>query len=469
WSPIRVNEKMNYQHSDSSYISHTIWVDSAFSVGGDSIFYLNRIVKDVPGNPEIVLRNQPQFLFERMDRDIFGLYSFLTPGQYMSITLAGVGDTWTFDPVNGIGATVSEISYEEVFGVMDSVKQINLSDGNEIRLSQNFGILKFPDFENGGYYNLVGIQGTEYGESVPGFWEIYDFEVGDVYQLSREMWLYFGSGNETRKITITQKTITNEGYDYTFDGIFHGVYMEMGGGTVESYTYNGTLNFQDSASSPTNYFPNQLYQLRNAETSFGTGKVLTQAKIFMDDETVCVKKEFGSMEESFTPFGVDVYYETNEDNDSLYRLEYVTIVDDPCGRQGIGFGSNIGQTYMTEGCFEYKQKDKLVGYIKDGDTVGIITPDSLLHTGISSFTTHDPEFIVYPNPANQHLTIHFTTEEGLSNYRIEIRNMLGDLIMNKESSQKVERLDISQLSPGIYFYSILLDNKVYQTDKLIVY
>ena len=62
WSPILPVEKMNYKHSDSAYITNTIWVDSVQIVDNDSLFYLNKIVKDVPDNPEIVLRNQPQFL-----------------------------------------------------------------------------------------------------------------------------------------------------------------------------------------------------------------------------------------------------------------------------------------------------------------------------------------------------------------------------------------------------------------------
>ena len=61
WSPILTGEKMNYKHSDSAYITNTIWVDSAQIVNSDSLFFLNRIVKDVPNNPDIVIRNQAQF------------------------------------------------------------------------------------------------------------------------------------------------------------------------------------------------------------------------------------------------------------------------------------------------------------------------------------------------------------------------------------------------------------------------
>ena len=161
WSPILVNEKMNYQHSDSSYISNTIWVDSVETAVDNMICHLNRIVKDVPDNPEIVLRHQPQFLLKQMEATGDGIYIFSYPGEFTIKTLANPGENWIFNPENNITAEVSSISIEGVFGVQDSVKVISLSDGNEIRLSKSFGILKFPDFENNGYYELVGIQNTE--------------------------------------------------------------------------------------------------------------------------------------------------------------------------------------------------------------------------------------------------------------------------------------------------------------------
>ncbi len=154
WSPILVDEKMNFQHSDSSYISHTIWADSAETVGADVIYHLNRIVKDVPDNPEIVLRNQPQFLLKEMTKQEAGIYIFDYPDEFTIKALADIGETWMFSEQMNITAEVTSAYQENIFGTSDSLKVISLSDGNEIRLSKNFGILKFPDFENGGGYDL---------------------------------------------------------------------------------------------------------------------------------------------------------------------------------------------------------------------------------------------------------------------------------------------------------------------------
>jgi len=106
WSPILVNEKMNYRHSDSTYISHTIWVDSVETNGDNMIYHLNRIVKDVPDNPEIVLRNQPQFLFKQMTDQNLGYYLFSYPGEIVIKSLAGIGDGWVFNQQSFILAEV---------------------------------------------------------------------------------------------------------------------------------------------------------------------------------------------------------------------------------------------------------------------------------------------------------------------------------------------------------------------------
>jgi len=114
WNPVLVNEKINFQYSDSAYISNTIWVDSAFLGGEDSVFYFNRIVKDVPGNPEIVLRNQPQFLLRNMSNDLNGTYFFTNPGSFVINALTPAGESWLYDTVNYSSfAQAKSESYEQ--------------------------------------------------------------------------------------------------------------------------------------------------------------------------------------------------------------------------------------------------------------------------------------------------------------------------------------------------------------------
>ena len=82
WAPIDRNEKFNFSQSGLNYISNTIWVDSAGSMGQDSVFYLNRIVTNCDTCPaSFKLCNQPGFLKKQMYKLAGGKYEFRLPGQ----------------------------------------------------------------------------------------------------------------------------------------------------------------------------------------------------------------------------------------------------------------------------------------------------------------------------------------------------------------------------------------------------
>lgn len=457
WSPILTNEKMNFQHSDSSFISHTIWVDDFDVTGSDTTLFLNKVVTDHPTDIDKALRNQPQFLFTTMNNLNNGTYHFSEPGYYILKTWSSMGDYWLFDPDNNITATVIGLMQEEIFGTMDSIKIISLSDGHEIKLSKHFGIILFPDFANNGFYELVGIQDSEYGLSVPVFWDIYNFEVGDIFQYNTSILNPGGSGSTTRKITITSKVATDSSLNYTLDGIYY-AYPGVGGGS----TYTASPIYTYSSNHPTNLFPGEIYLLPNSETIHGTGKVFTSSKIFLDMETGTVFKEFGTQYETNEP---NLYYELEENSDSLFRLPYAFLIGDPCGLMGFGFGSNIGDLFKSEGCFEYWDDKSLVGYIKDGDTVGNITPDSLLLVDISDKEFLENEINIYPNPASDFLHIILPHHK---NARLEIRNIHGELIFQKEFSKQEEIINTTNLIPGVYFFLILQKNEILQTGKILI-
>jgi hypothetical protein len=473
WSPILVNEKMNYMHSDSSYISNTIWVDSVETAVDNMIYHLNRIVKDVPDNPEIVLRNQPQFLLRQMEVIVEGIYTFNYPGEFTIKTLANPGENWIFNSENNITAEVSSISIEDVFGVQDSIKVISLSDGNEIRLSKNFGILKFADFENGGNYQLMGIQDTDYGESVPDFWDIFNFEVGDVFQTGEDAGNADGSGNIIRKLTITSKEIINNSYIYDYDGIYWCLYFDIGiGWGIASYNYSDSFLFTDSILHPANFYPGQIYILPYSYSGYGTGRVLTRAKIETDTAFNLVTKEFGMKEENygFDFFQDDVFYEFDDLNDTLYRYDNVSILGQPGGSKGIGYGASVGLTYSNEGFFEYWSIKRLVGFIKDGDTVGTITPDSLLLTGINNLKDVNSEVLVYPNPTYKLVNFRFTElNKTTDQINIEIHNLQGQVLMQQTGvKNEIVTLNVESLEPGIYLYNINSNEMMIQQGKLVI-
>ncbi|NOX47883.1 MAG: T9SS type A sorting domain-containing protein [Chlorobi bacterium] len=469
WSPILPGEKMNYRHSDSAYITNTIWVDSTEISSGDITFYLNVIVKDVPNDPDIVLRNQPQFLLKTLIKQDNGVFICTDPSDYLLFTLAGLGDIWVF--TNNISAEITNIAKEDIFGEQDSVKTINLSDGNEIRLSKNFGILKFPDFQNGGYFELVGIQDTELGEQVIDFWDIFDYEVGDVFQrFYTESFpppiSYFDQ--HILKSTINSKEVFDDHITYGTFTIEKGFYSWYGTEpTYYSNTYTGNATYSVSDYEITNRFQNELIQLNDYYCSPNSNDYIFARISIYPDSMDLVNKHWGTFRDvPPNVFYLGLYYETSPSNDSLKSIY------DDCfanGPHGMNYTESLGITlnYITDS--ESHNYFYLMGYVKDGDTVGEITPDSVLITNIEKKAIRNPTFSIFPNPAKDWL---YVKPKDLGNgisYSIKFRDIFGQLIREKKKIRSsLFAMDISGLKSGVYFYEIEESSGNVQKGKFIV-
>ncbi|MDT8412604.1 MAG: T9SS type A sorting domain-containing protein, partial [Vicingaceae bacterium] len=83
-------------------------------------------------------------------------------------------------------------------------------------------------------------------------------------------------------------------------------------------------------------------------------------------------------------------------------------------------------------------------------------------------TNKDSFVNVFPNPANDNLTIshNLTTKDGAIS--LEIMDVMGRVLINKTINNASNQIDISQLSSGLYFYNVLQNDKMVQSGKLVV-
>ena len=172
WQPLTLHEKFNYSVDTVGLITRTLRVDSVKVVNGDSLFYLNRIVTgcDTCSDTAYRLCNQATFLGKEMVKKAGGLFWFRSPGSLVVKSFANTGQTWLYDTLNNIQAQVVQKSFEPVFGINDSIKQIQLSNGKTLLLSKSFGFIQFQ--ESGMDYQLEGIEGRNLGQQVPLFRDI---------------------------------------------------------------------------------------------------------------------------------------------------------------------------------------------------------------------------------------------------------------------------------------------------------
>ena len=77
---------------------------------------------------------------------------------------------------------------------------------------------------------------------------------------------------------------------------------------------------------------------------------------------------------------------------------------------------------------------------------------------------------VYPNPANQNVSLDYRFDVNVDAASIKIVNLLGSVVKEVEMNQNAGKIsiDISDLNNGIYFYSVVVNNEILRTKKLVI-
>ena len=394
WLPLVPADQYSFQHSDFLLISNVLQIDSQKVLpSGDLVFFLNRVITDCdsclvfPGK----LANQGQFLQKRMIRKPDGRWVFSGKKTFVLFPLAQPGETWLFDTLQNITASVQSVVQTEVLGEQDSVKTIQLSDGAAVVLSQNHGLLHFPDGNSGAHFELKGIPTRNLGEKLPGWQEFYDFEIGDVLEYERNVSLE--PGTPANQNTLEKRVILNRFWDadtlvYTVE-LFSQRTWQWSGPPFPFYAHGIVYwRIHPALAEPwTDGYPGQFFIYPEAPNgSQGSRLYWTTDTLYGVSQVIGVPGE---------PF--------QSSNCSLYKTpegtEEEVLPCDGCGsafhrRHSVGLGLTSHMMY----CFEAWDYGRLRGWIKNGDTTGIITPDSFFLVSVRPEPLAVPVQVA-PNPS----------------------------------------------------------------------
>jgi len=96
----------------------------------------------------------------------------------------------------------------------------------------------------------------------------------------------------------------------------------------------------------------------------------------------------------------------------------------------------------------------------------VTTPDGIVDQLMNNAFISD----LYPNPATSFVNINYDLPQEVTSASVRIVNILGSVVKNEVLNKNATslRMDISDLTNGVYFYSIVINNEVYKTKKLIV-
>lgn len=75
-------------------------------------------------------------------------------------------------------------------------------------------------------------------------------------------------------------------------------------------------------------------------------------------------------------------------------------------------------------------------------------------------------FSAYPNPATNNLNVQLQTNGN--NVQLVLYNVIGEKVLVRTLNDGLNSIDIETLNNGVYFYSVLKNNDVIETKKLVI-
>jgi hypothetical protein len=439
WSVLNKNYKYNFSLSNPDQIECTIYADS-FQVNGiDTTFFLNRIITacDTCSTPDLFLKNQPQFL-QRQVLFANGDYHFSDTFDFIIKPNAQLNLSWEFDPVSHDTAIISEVYLGQLFGQSDSMKLITFGSGDTIIISKNFGIVQFPDYASNDTYSLIGVEGPDIGLLEPTFKDIFNFNVGDIFQYNRssqaDAWA--PSIEEDKKVTIIDKQVYPDSFVYQVDIYkknYHVDYVTYN----EHYShYSSEWVFIDSANHICNKKQGEAQQpldlsLCNIDEPdsivFGrVGTPLDHINWYCCVETGVTKgiwSDAGIMTEGYNVFNLP-----NPGLNSHPDLLEGTALNAVCADL---FAPQLGRVFsMCNGfCSEF---DMLIGYVKNNDTIETVYPDEYYILNMEVKPERNSGISIFPNPVSEQATIFLKNSNQLIE-GVKLYNISGQIVRQENS------------------------------------
>lgn len=95
--------------------------------------------------------------------------------------------------------------------------------------------------------------------------------------------------------------------------------------------------------------------------------------------------------------------------------------------------------------------------------------DAKAAVGVSELTTNNAFIKIYPNPASHAVVLDFQNPIYSDNAQITLYDIMGKsiktIVLNKLNKNV---LSVEDIKPGLYFYSLIVDGKIAEMDKLVI-
>jgi len=148
-----------------------------------------------------------------------------------------------------------------------------------------------------------------------------------------------------------------------------------------------------------------------------------------------------------------------------FETDTIHIRKDSICKNFVGECKPYGQTGVTSVKYTFFDGDN------PQDSIYVIINYSAGTSGIAQNELDNIVFSnAYPNPATSYFSLKVSVPANSQKSIIVIKDMLGSIAkeIKLENDDNVVKINIGDLADGIYFYSLVIDDKIYKTKKLIV-
>ncbi len=469
----------NFQTVNSGRISYFTATGSALQFlridsvyfNGDSILYPNRCVDRISNQDdyyECLSPYQPSWAGSKIiiRKDGTNIYFNRENDSIVIKTQAKLNDNWiAYQKLDSILITAEVVAYDTavVLGLVDSVKTIRFQVFDSIgamlnhpyndvsaKISKNFGWVLSPNFNQFpnwqseyeflllfNSYTLVGIDNPKLGIQNLTWFDVFDFQPGDVLHIKNSI-IQCGVSNGTNRIKKIINTYL-ERADYA-DSIVYLIDHE-----------ERETNWADGANVLTCVHDTIKSVIRaNPEFDILSGEPI----IDKDGDFLKMNIQSGYGEG-------DVKY--------VYQLP-MTRQDEDCWEMLIfdgggnsyylrGLGGGYYEDTGINGCDSYD--NILVYYKKGSETWG--TP--FVFTGVETLS-NARNVTVYPNPASDKIVVE--TNDYQNPVTFELYSLGGNRVLCQTCYSAKQDVDMKSVENGLYFYKVSTSGQILKNGKITI-
>lgn len=455
WNPVPGAHLYLFQHpamgSQAPGI-RALRVDSMVPEGADSAWYFNRIARFVHPDSMVVGCNGPQnggtntwlaygdnVLGRKMIRNGAD-YRFVSSSNdtFLLRTQVPAGTSWTFHSPSSVTATLDSFGVATFIGLTDSVMYISLSNGKQIMLSKTYGLahayiwLALIDTDTWqpvvGDLDLWGVPDWNAGDTLPGFADIYRFDVGDVFQFHHYLQAGIGGGYMDSWTTYTILSVN-----------------AAPGDTAFSYTATSqgkTINHPLFSPADTTYAGPTVITLNYSQAAYlSATHELLPAEAVIPDQLINDNQIFES----------GAHFAGDWNNRITYSFTGGLIADN-CGEffypfESIsydGYAAGLGRTNWSLYSIEWTEYHNLLCYTKGTESWGQCENVIMDRSAASA----QAQWTVFPNPASDELHLRSTIPS--QRIKWQLLSVEGHVLMSGENTGTAT-LRIDTLPAGVYY------------------